>query len=294
GRKRLQEDLAEKLTADASNSASDLAAELCETEGLMSAVDFHRHIIRRQLELRIEERRKTSESTSDPLVMHYELGQLLTRLGRWDEAETEFRTATTIAPDNQYPWLWTVPILVIREQDDEYRAFCHAIAEQFRDTTDVMQADVVCKTSLLRPGETDFADLPCQLVEDAAADPSQEGLQPWLQSCSSLIALRRGEFQLAIERSEQVPFHTVHAYVLARIIRSIALVHTNRLSEAIEQLQSVEGYLPPDLRALSTTPTDTPLILSEEAAHHDWQIPWILWREAKQLLQEHAPTEAQR
>ena len=222
---------------------------------------------------------------------YYERAVYSVRLGRWRDGANDFLTACGLVPDVPFPWFCAAICLALTGDDVEYQEHCAAMVERFRSTVHPHFADVVCKGSLLKPGLVALSELPVQCLQDATEDPAWESHRPFFRACQSLISLRSGQPEQALEWTETYSDWAGYPLALALTVRALAEQQLGRTESARVMLENAGLVIPAELRTLGTDGYDGTLPVPESAAGLDWLLPEILRREAELLISNSVATQ---
>jgi hypothetical protein len=230
--------------------------------------------------------RLTAEIEAQPesAASYGERGRFLARTGRWRESAADFVRETQLVPEDRLAWMRTATSLLLAGDEEGYAQHCRAMVAQFRASTGVEIADVVCKSCLLRPGTIELSELPIQNVRDPVGDPTWEPYRHYFQACLALIAYRQGDYGEAVARTGRLSTLTGVAGTLALIVRAMAEQQLGQHEQARQTLAQAEIQIPVELRTLGTDDYDGPLPVSAITVSHDWLIPEILRRETAELI----------
>jgi WD40 repeat protein len=217
-------------------------------------------------------------------------GEEFARRGQWAQAAAEALAEVAADPGERMLWLKAAPRLLLAGDGDGYRRLCAGMIERFRGTTDLFEADVLCKTCLLRAGGADRAHLPSRVlideVEQARALPQFHG---YFLACLALLAYRDGKFEQAADycvKSQKVNNRLGPDGALALLVQAMTQHHANKADLASRSLAEATALIPHELATLGSTGFRGALPVSAGIIGHDWLIAELLRREAGVLIRK--------
>lgn len=220
------------------------------------------------------------------------LGLWHARAGRWEKAADRFAAlayslATVDQADSEEISLNLQPAAAsLCEAGDfeEYEAFRTMAAERFGETSNAVVAEQALKSCLLRPAPTDLLDrlqrlegLMLESSTDLADAPDAEkNLAAWRRFAIGLMEYRKGAFNQALEHLDAcraIPHENPARQAVEHAVRGMCLRRQNRLTEAIEEIQSARTLIDDRFAA-------------EPSIFEQWEPLWQDWINARILLRE--------
>lgn len=230
--------------------------------------------------------RLTREVKANPRApaKYAERGAFLTQLGRWREAAEDFEQERKLRPQNRIAWFKEADCRLLAGDDSGYRQFCRAMVEQFRGNRDAGVADSFCKSCFLGQSGIASSELPIQVLQDAANDPSRDNLNHWCMAACAMHSYREGNFSEAIGWVQKHPNLTWPSGALALVVRAMAEHRLGQQEQSRRTLAQAETYVPIELRLLGTADNDGQFPASPATVSPDWLAPEVLRREAAKLI----------
>jgi tetratricopeptide (TPR) repeat protein len=219
-------------------------------------------------------------------------GQWYACRGMWSKAADDQIAAIDLNPENWEYWMAPAAMLVLAGEHDEYRGLCRRMAGQFENTSNPMTADVVCKTHLLLPDESDLPSLPVGVLIDALdRDAFPRGMASWGIACRALAEYRAGRVGDAVRfvhEARKRPRYTP-CEALSLLILCMAKHRLDDRESARLLLNQAQLLIPAKLARLKMSPGEGRLPVIATDVHHDWLIAEVLRREAVALINPASP-----
>jgi len=200
---------------------------------------------------------------------------VFSRADRWNEAADFGFELLQQNPDDSSLWIPVAPIMAQSSDEADYRRFCEWIGDQPAVTC--MLADRAIKASLLKPGYTDLAKLPTEvLARELDEGTAPEWLLPYAWSARALLAYRKGEPERGVEYATRSATFDPHDFIRALNLSILAMAHDDLgHSEAASDALQEASQLVVNLQTASGS-----------RQHPDLLIAQILLREAEAKLQQ--------
>jgi WD40 repeat protein len=209
-------------------------------------------------------------------------GEYYVRQRRWKEAADDYVRLAGWEPQNASLALQAAALLLATEDRDGYRRLCKQTLEQFRNTTNPLEADQVARTCLIGG---DFKEDPAalaKLVEVAAKGrPDKTNTWSYILFCRGLSEYRQGRHASALawfvrSRKTNAAFPTpaVDLEALNRLFEAMALHQLGRTEEARQSLAVAAAFF--DLFGMGAK------VL--RGNWYDWLFCQVARREAEALL----------
>jgi tetratricopeptide (TPR) repeat protein len=219
-------------------------------------------------------------------------GEAFARQGQWADSAKEALAEVTANPAERSPWSKAGVLLLLAGDGEEYRRLCGRMIEQFRGTTNVLEADVLCKTCLLRPDGADRSQLPSRvLIDEVEQARAQLQAHRWLYACLALLAYRDGKFEQAVDRCKQslaINKGTLSDGALALLVQAMAQHQLKQADPARKALTQATAIIPHQLATLGSTDFQGTLPVSADVVGVDLLIAEVLRREAALLIHKDA------
>jgi tetratricopeptide (TPR) repeat protein len=226
----------------------------------------------------IESLRAISRSHPDLAVVHYQLGRLLARAGRFEEAEAAFGRTAALQPDNAYVRVAMASVALKAQQFDRARAHAAtavALAEHGTERARLAAHEIAARIGL---AEGDVAAAETHAAAAQAVDPSS----PLAAFVRGRLLYEEGSYDAALAAFEEAataardaarPFEELHWYL------GDTLARLDRYAEAEMQFREELRAFPRSIR------TYTSLAMLYRASNRDASVSGVL----DELL-EAAPT----
>lgn len=164
--------------------------------------------------------------------------------GRWSEALEIAEKSFEDTPNESLLWLQLAPVAALAG-DETYRDYCHRCAQQFRGTADVVVADRVIKSCLIKPGAIELDKLPGDvLAEGLDTNTAPGGFRSYLWFARALLAYRSGDAESAVKHATKsealkpaTDAHLLNFGVFA--LAQHALGNTQKCQDALEELSKL-------------------------------------------------------
>jgi serine/threonine protein kinase len=227
------------------------------------------------------------ERNPDDMALRWDRGERYARRARWKEAAADFTMglestiALTFGSEGKAErWLYVAPVLAIADREG-YRRLCREMLKRFSETQNPSTADRIGKSCLLLPELAKEMEQACQLADLA------QGKIPWdlwVICGKGLADYRRGNFRAAIEGLKPIllagRFALPEQATDAHLVLAMAHYQQGEQKAAREYLARAaklldQYFIDPDRSALR----------KDSNYHHDWLIAWLLYREARTLIE---------
>jgi tetratricopeptide (TPR) repeat protein len=186
-------------------------------------------------------------------VAHLGLGEVLCRVGRWEEAADELARAAKLAPTDHLYWMFSAIAQLRAGRIDVHRQQCREMLRRFGDEAIFANesrfsvAERVAKVCLLRPAGPDVVARAGQLAERGLrAGPAS----PYYLYAAGLADYRSGRYESALDRLRRA--RGAGGYVLnddfwgrplrawIHLVEAMAQARLGRASEAGLALEQAE------------------------------------------------------
>jgi tetratricopeptide (TPR) repeat protein len=125
-------------------------------------------------------------------------GELLARLGKFDEALNVYDRAAALDPGNHDLWYGRGCLRLYLGQRERYRVECGEMLRRFGTTDNVLFSERIAKTCLLAPCFDDELPAIRRLAELGANEPPGGAMGPWLLLVRGMDHYRRGDYADAV------------------------------------------------------------------------------------------------
>jgi tetratricopeptide (TPR) repeat protein len=197
------------------------------------------------------------------------------RAGQWKPASRFGSMLVDQQPEDSLRWLRMIALLVMAEDEEQYRESCRRMVLQFSESTKVEDAERILKAGLLRAKVIDLASLPADRLAKALDDgEAAKSFASWGWATRALLAYRNGDAESAAEyvaRSEALE-PSAFTRVLNFAILAMAEHQRQHSEEARRALDEA-------VRLYSRLQVD-----GNNRGHHDLLIAEILLQEARGLV----------
>jgi tetratricopeptide (TPR) repeat protein len=131
-------------------------------------------------------------------------GQLLARLGRWQQAASDLTRARDLRPGEGRFWHGSAAVLIQKGDLEAYSEHRRRSLEQFASTRDADTAEPIAKDCLIVPVPEDQLSKAAKLADDAFVLAKNNGRLTWYECCKGLAEYRLGHFANAAEWMQKV------------------------------------------------------------------------------------------
>jgi tetratricopeptide (TPR) repeat protein len=139
----------------------------------------------------------------DDVMAWFKRGEIFGRTGRWKEAAADLAHAVRLKPTDNFASRILAPVLIANRDLKSYRQLCQHMLTQFADTKDIGTADTVAKNCLLLPSTEVDSNAVAKLADVAVMLGSQSEYFPWFELCKGLAEYRQEHFDGAAEWSQK-------------------------------------------------------------------------------------------
>ena len=210
------------------------------------------------------------------------------RRGEWSHAAERAVSSVDADPEDRLKWSSAAALLILAGELQGYRDLRARMFKRFNSTTDPDQADSLCKVALLLPDFADRSKLPTGVLETGAENVQQSpDARRWYFAALGLAAYRAGAWETAAnlcEKSLEISLRQGADSSLALLVLAMARHKEGKRELAENLLAEATDLIPAELATLGTKEHLSALPAGQLVAHHDWQIPEILRREASTLI----------
>jgi serine/threonine protein kinase/WD40 repeat protein/tetratricopeptide (TPR) repeat protein len=210
------------------------------------------------------------------------------RNGDWAHAAERAVSSVDANPEDRLKWSSAGALLILAGDLHGYRDLRARMFKRFGKTTDPDEADSLCKVALLLPDFVDRPNLPTGVLITSAENVQRSPeTRRWYFASAGLAAYRGGNWEAAAslcEQSLELNLRQGTDGSLALVVLAMALHKQDKRELAENVLEEATDLIPAELATLGTKEHRSALPASQLVAHHDWQIPEVLRREAATLI----------
>jgi serine/threonine protein kinase/tetratricopeptide (TPR) repeat protein len=218
---------------------------------------------------------KASEISPTYSPSEVDVGRVYGQLGRWNEARRAFARAVELDPDDHHLWYEYTCLLLYTDDIAPFRRAAQQMLDRFGDTHDLAVGDRVAKT--------------CLLIPDAVSDLEQvlkladRGSKAETHPNYDCLALTKGLAEYRTEKLESA----------LKWLRHESIVSIRGWPNATASSLSAMAYHRLDRKAEATGALENARALIADAMHtpgdprcysHDWLRAQIVFREAERML----------